>query len=52
MELKKCPFCGEKAIAVEIFRNICVVGCERCKAITDYFRTKEQAAEAWNRRAD
>ena len=65
-ELKPCPFCGGEAsascerkanylymVSMPIFTIECRVGCEKCGI---YFRQNsvryEEAAEAWNRRAD
>ena len=64
-ELKKCPFCGGKAklyyAPVNVVMKISCFGvsCESCKVMigtvaagkTDFFRTPDEAAEAWNRRA-
>ena len=61
-ELKSCPFCGEKA---EVFNDVTfkaetgeqIVGkkffvwCTDCPALVSG-DTKEEAIEAWNRRAN
>ena len=54
--LKECPFCGEKE-ALEMkehwmCRDRWFVQCYGCGCNSACFRTKEEAAEAWNRRAD
>lgn len=52
-ELKPCPFCGEKAdYSQSVNMGGWKVLCERCGGQTRFFRTPEQAIEAWNRRAD
>ena len=50
-ELKSCPFCGGKANAF-ICGSIFGVECESCGTSSDGFDTKQEAVEAWNRRAD
>lgn len=57
-ELRKCPFCGGKADIVQIswcrlFSARCVDEYHNCKVIpeTQYFSDKQEAIEAWNRRA-
>ena len=54
-ELKPCPFCGGEAVLID---NGCFVdvSCKNfhCRGWADslMFKTKEEAIEAWNRRAD
>lgn len=49
-KLKKCPFCGGEAeIAGD---KIFWVICKECTAETKCFDTREEAIEAWNRRAE
>ena len=58
-ELKKCPFCGGEANIESYdpydgYQGDCMVWrvkCLECKAIIQR-RTKEEAIEAWNRRAE
>ena len=59
-DLKPCPFCGGKARRVyepEVIEEYTgkkwayTVSCERCAASTGLCYTREQADEAWNRRA-
>ena len=61
-KLKCCPFCGKKSDFDEwkqtkifekiAFRVLCVnIDCP-VQPATDWFNTKEEAIEAWNRRAD
>ena len=64
MTIKHCPFCGSNDVHMyagyddyrDLFkeeyidRNIHVV-CKNCGAWTDYFDTEDDAANAWNRRA-
>ena len=62
IELKSCPFCGEEGAICSAYWDFennkpqegspFVVECTECLARTDKFETQEQAAEAWNRRAD
>lgn len=58
IELKPCPFCGNSK-SILLHENImdCYfigysVSCCGCGVETRYFKSKEKAAEAWNRRAD
>jgi len=52
MELKQCPFCGEKA-KLQSHPFEFWVKCSECGASTmKYFKSRETAAEAWNKRAD
>jgi len=53
-EILPCPFCGGKAIAEDRsdLHSAWLIGCDRCDCVMDvYYRTKEEAVEAWNRRA-
>jgi Lar family restriction alleviation protein len=63
MELKPCPFCGRKPSKVREYyavgtKNIyyaveCKAPNTKCfvKPKTTFFKTQEEAIEAWNRRA-
>lgn len=66
MELKPCPFCGGKAsLHSNIARDV-YIWCEECGAMVGdsfyklnihtntsiKFKTKEQAVEFWNSRAE
>jgi Lar family restriction alleviation protein len=63
-ELKPCPFCGSKpskvrqhivgGLAVAYYTVECEAGNSKCfiKPKTKFFRSKEEAIEAWNRRAE
>jgi Lar family restriction alleviation protein len=60
-ELKPCPFCGatdnkklRPTSGVELSREegIFQVFCWECGASSGYFRTEQEAIEAWNRRVD
>ena len=63
-ELKPCPFCGRKPSKVRehyvsgtalIYYSVeCKAKLTKCfvKPQTIYCKTKEEAIEAWNRRAD
>lgn len=54
IELKPCPFCGGKADIYEPDVDIetHLVYCTKCQAETQLFAKREEAIEAWNRRAD
>lgn len=49
-ELKPCPFCGGKAHVVDGIDYWIL--CEDCHCRTGFFDRAEDAAEAWNRRAE
>ena len=59
-ELKKCPFCGgnadikniqKKSLLRGVF-NTFYVKCKVCSASAPMKMLREDAAEAWNRRAE
>ena len=56
IELKPCPFCGASQVRVELADGwvIPVIHCEGCGAGVSFCSTRheEEAAAAWNRRAD
>lgn len=60
VELKPCPFCGGKAELHSWHKPECMakdeiraeVWCNDCPATVGTYLTKEEAVEAWNRRAD
>ena len=47
-ELKKCPFCGGKAILYAA--GIPYVRCDNCGTQTTAYQTPDEAISAWNRR--
>lgn len=49
-KLKPCPFCGGEARFANTDENW--IACVDCGAETTFFDTKEEAIEAWNRRAN
>ena len=56
-ELKPCPFCGGEADLREVTGGFFVVYCTNIKGCalnptTLGYETQEEAAEAWNRRAE
>lgn len=55
MGIKPCPFCGGKVrldTAYSYFRDTVIYcdGCDMVYTLDDCSATKEQIAEAWNRR--
>ena len=55
MEIKPCPFCGGEVrldVAYSYFRDTVIYcdGCDMVYTLDDCSATKEQIAEAWNRR--
>jgi Lar family restriction alleviation protein len=53
MELKPCPFCGGNSDGIVILERYgYFIVCEHCYGRTGEFHTKEEAIEAWNRRAE
>lgn len=53
-ELKPCPFCGERNINVSeagYRSDLWFIQCEDCWATFPHLDTKQEAIEAWNRRA-
>lgn len=59
-KLKPCPFCGGKAVMISepIAHDRFLVACKnrgdmcKCEPCTNWFATREEAAEAWNRRVN
>lgn len=58
-ELKPCPFCGDSAFLCDIPYScepgrlvMWAVECNGCHTTTFEYDTKEEAIEAWNRRAE
>jgi Lar family restriction alleviation protein len=54
VQLKPCPFCGSEAAIRNLHGEGVRFGvcCTKCFGEIDaVFRTREHAAEAWNRRA-
>lgn len=62
IKLKPCPFCGARSSIgngprltdfESLHRRIYEVHCEQCTAtINRWFDSEEEAAEAWNKRAE
>ncbi|MBR1604450.1 MAG: Lar family restriction alleviation protein [Synergistaceae bacterium] len=50
VKLKHCPFCGGAAKIGSTTHNFYSVYCVDCNGQADFFNTKQDAAEAWNRR--
>ena len=51
-ELKPCPFCGGKKLAVFGCYEEYYVSCSGCFTEGPSGETYEEATEAWNRRAE
>lgn len=51
-ELKPCPFCGSCEIEILGANRAYCAHCAECGAVLPVSRTKKQAADAWNKRAD
>lgn len=52
-ELKPCPFCGGEAeILVSDIADRAVIYCRGCDAQIQIKPNKQEAIEAWNKRAD
>ena len=56
-DLKPCPFCGGCPIwgigcHVDNTPYAYRVECQKCKRVTPFYPTREEAIEAWNRRVD
>ena len=51
-ELKPCPFCGSCEIEILGANRAYCTHCAECGAVLPVSRTKKQAADAWNKRAD
>lgn len=53
-ELKPCPFCGGKAILIELeYSKAKFAKCENhCCEQSLIYQTKAEAIEAWNRRVN
>ena len=51
IELKPCPFCEGKAEITSYHNAVIFVQCTDCYATFPHFDSKEEAIEAWNRRA-
>ena len=61
-ELKKCPFCGNKARIIKRKSKLWDIGCsfidctvwicgdKKCKSCVDGYILKSKAIESWNRR--
>ena len=51
LNLKDCPFCGSDAIAIVRLRELNMVECIGCNAGTNLFDNRQNAINAWERRA-
>ncbi len=53
-QLKPCPFCNGKAHVELVYPGVSPeysVKCEKCKVWTTWYRKRQDAVKAWNRRA-
>lgn len=51
--LRNCPFCGSENIDItDHYQTVVFVQCDDCGATFPHFDSKQEAIEAWNRRAD
>ena len=52
--LKKCPFCGGEGRIVHTTptsgHSKWFISCNECNADTDFYKTDDEAIEAWNKR--
>ena len=51
-EIKSCPFCGRELLSIEGWKGCVWVECINCHTEGPDEETKEEAIEAWNRRAE
>lgn len=51
-ELKPCPFCGGEAELIDKYEGVFWIICKGCLCESGFVKTKEEAINAWNRRAD
>ena len=52
-ELKPCPFCGGTQLTIiSVYGEDCYVNCDACTTCGPSGETREEAIEAWNRRAE
>lgn len=49
-KLKSCPFCGGEAERFEQHHFAHSVVCKKCHATIQWYKNKQAAAKAWNRR--
>lgn len=50
IKLDECPFCGNKKIGAFVMGDNISGWCEECNCRGPEAKTKEKAAEKWNRR--
>ena len=53
-KLKQCPFCGGRSMLINLpySRKIFVKCADQCCEQSIIYKTREEAIEAWNRRAE
>lgn len=53
-KLKPCPFCGSTEVKIILYGGLDCIACTRCpgNVMVSQFQTKQEAIEAWNRRAE
>ncbi len=50
--LKRCPFCGGKAVICDTCEGLYQASCECCNCGTPSYNTKIAAARRWNQRTE
>jgi Lar family restriction alleviation protein len=51
-DIKGCPFCGSKQIAILFDEGCCWLECWRCGVTSPAAESRAEAIAIWNRRSD